>query len=150
MADKAYSLWRKNKWPELEELFNKGVDGKKINGGWPPNNGAIEETSHVLKKGDTFDRYGGWIDEGGKFRDKGKFGSPQDVPYSDRALLPGTDKNPKAVYEVMTDELPTSKGEVIPWFDESEKGTQYRFDKSIEDMLKEGKIRRVSLDIPPK
>jgi hypothetical protein len=135
LAQQAYDLYKAGKWKELESLFNKN----SLNGGWPPNRGFINVKNSTLKPGSTFDRYGGWT-ENGVFRDKGTFVSPVNEPFPNRALPDATKDKPYMKYEVVKP-IPVKEGKIIPWFNKPGNGTQYELPETIEDLVKAGYIR---------
>lgn len=132
-AAKAYALWKKKDWPALEALMGRGA--------WPPNRGFISAKPTVLQPGTKIDRYGGWM-ENGTFRDKGTFASPAGASFGSRALPADTLNKPKNTYEVVRP-LKADEGPAIPWFGQPGKGTQYELPKSIEELLKQGTIKKI-------
>lgn len=139
IAKKAFDLFNKGEWKALEDLFIQN----KLNGEWPPNRGTAATVEITLKPGDKFDRYGGWVDENGVFQDKGNFVAQDGVPYTERALPKGTDSKPYHRYEVIKEIPHTKKGEAIPWFGEKGGGVQYEIPEHINDLIKDGYIRRI-------
>ncbi|MCZ4223981.1 TNT domain-containing protein [Pedobacter rhodius] len=137
IAKKAYELFNKGDWQGLENLFNQ----HNINGGWPPNRGATGTSEVSLKPNSKFDRYGGWIDENGKFQDKGTFVGEDGIPYTDRALPKGSDGKPYRRYEVINEIPGVKKGDIMPWFGEKGGGVQYELPANINDLIKEGYIK---------
>jgi predicted ribonuclease toxin of YeeF-YezG toxin-antitoxin module len=102
---------------------------------WPPNDGFLNiPVDETLKPGMRISRYG---------FDEGSFASPESIPYEMRATAPGTDTKPYSVFELV-EPIKVKEGETAPWFDEPGGGLQYIFQDSVEDMLTEGKIRRIS------
>ncbi|MET3036855.1 TNT domain-containing protein [Chryseobacterium sp. NRRL B-14859] len=136
IAQKAYDLFNKGDWKGLESLFAE----HSLNGGWPPNRGAMGTREMSLKPGDQFDRFGGWIDENGMFQDKGAFVAKDGAPYTDRALPKGTDSKPYRRYKVVEEIPGVKEGEAIPWFGEKGGGIQYELPANINDLIKEGYI----------
>ena len=94
--------------------------------------GDIE--NKTLTKGTRIDRYG---------YDNGTFTSPYGLPYESRSLAPGTEYKPYSVFEVI-EPFEVKSGYIAPWFDQPGGGIQYKMEQSIEQLLKEGKIRRVN------
>jgi hypothetical protein len=130
IGDKAWELWKNEDWSELEKLFNKGVDGKPINGGWPPNNGFVSTKVVTLPKGSTFDRYGGKI-VNEKFVDNGRFTAANaGEPFKNRALPESYKSNILTTYEVNTP-IEVIQGEAIPWFGQNGGGVQNMNPQSI-------------------
>jgi predicted ribonuclease toxin of YeeF-YezG toxin-antitoxin module len=105
------------------------------NGGFPLNDGfAGTPVATELKPGIKFDRYG---DE------DGTFAAPAGTPFSQRSLRPGDDLKPLNEYEVVKP-FNAKTGKTAPWFGESGGGTQYKFDRSIRDLIDQGFIRKVN------
>lgn len=101
---------------------------------WPKNDGFAGDPKPVtLLTGTRIDRYG---------YENGKFVSPEGTPYGRRALAPGTESKPYNVYEVVKP-FDAQGGKIAPWFDEVGGGTQYKFDKSIKELIDGGYLRRV-------
>lgn len=141
LADRAWELFRDQKWPELEKLFKDN----NLNGGWPPNRGAVSSSTTTLKENTTFDRYGGYNDPAtGEFVDKGTFVAPDQVPFEQRALPDETLQKPKTVYKVLKDIPGVKEGEAIPWFEQPGMGKQYELPMSIKDLIKHGYIEKVN------
>ncbi|PIV48651.1 MAG: hypothetical protein COZ75_08805 [Flavobacteriaceae bacterium CG_4_8_14_3_um_filter_34_10] len=112
--------------------LNKWVDADG-NIKWPPNDGFLNTPNRLtLEPGTQIDRYGATT---------GKFVSPVGTPDAKRSLAPGTTSKPINVYEVVKP-IEVNAGEVAPWFDEVGGGTQYKFDKSIQELLDEGYIKK--------
>ena len=109
--------------------------GKPI---WPPKelypDGALTEpVKRVLEPGVLLDRYG---------TPKGNFVAPKGTPYEMRSLPPGAEKGEYHIYEVVKP-VETWESVVAPWFGEVGLGTQYKFEKTIEQLVKEGYLREV-------
>jgi hypothetical protein len=94
---------------------------------WPPNNGAVAGTEKTitLQPGTLIDRYG---------NPTGYYTSPTGTPFTDRALSPMTDMNNYHVYEVVKP-VQVESAEIAPWFGESGSGIQYKFGRSINDLM---------------
>ncbi|WP_109097454.1 fibronectin type III domain-containing protein [Aquimarina sp. AU58] len=117
----AFDLYKKGKWGELEDLFNK----HSLNDGWPPAKGGYNIVDNVpIKKGQKFDRYGGAFGNtpNGNPNLGGSFTSPvnNNKPYNfgQRALDKTRDKfDFYYEIEVLKDLSFTSQNaDVIPWF----------------------------------
>lgn len=117
----AFDLYKKGKWEELEDLFNK----HSLNDGWPPAKGGYNIVDNVpIKKGQKFDRYGGAFGNtpNGNPNLGGSFTSPvnNNKPYNfgQRALDKTRDKfDFYYEIEVLKDLSFTSQNaDVIPWF----------------------------------
>ncbi|APH03820.1 TNT domain-containing protein [Bacillus weihaiensis] len=102
---------------------------------WPKNDGflntPIEET---LQPGFRIDRFG---------CDTGIFVSLEGTPYGMRAVAPGTDLRSYNVFDVIAP-IKVKGGEFAPWFDEVGGGVQYVLTDSVENLLEQGMIRRVT------
>ena len=99
--------------------FKKNYSSKSVemHGEWPPNFGALGESSRfILIPGTRIDRFGS---------DFGSFLSPVGTPYGDRALRPGTLRAPYSVFEV-TSPLEVDAAIIRPWFGEAGRGEQYK------------------------
>ena len=110
-------------------------------GAWPPNRGFVKVKPVVLQPGTKIDRYGGWMDNG-KFKDSGTFASPAGASFGSRALPQNTLNKPLNTYEVVKP-VKADAGPAIPWFGQPGKGTQYELSKSIDELLKQGAIRKI-------
>jgi peptidoglycan hydrolase-like protein with peptidoglycan-binding domain len=113
------------------DLGDEWLD-KSGNPKWPPNNGATgPEKPVILKTGTLIDRYGG----GG-----GSFASRPAASYAQRSLPYDPTSVPYQQYEVLKP-LPAMEGESAPWFDQPGGAPQYRFDKSLRDLVDEGFLK---------
>lgn len=102
-------------------------DGKPI---YPPNNGAIgKEEKTVLPKGTVVSRYGS---------NRGKYTSPDGTSLGERSLDKKTRYDNELHRFKLTEEFECIEGVVAPWFDQVGRGIQYKFSKSIEQLIKEG------------
>ena len=111
---------------------------------YPPENGFKSKERVILKADDKIelDRFGGYVDEAGEFRDRGTFFGDAGADYSSRALPPGTDQKPLKKYKVVKD-LPVDKGGATPWFDEIGEGMQYKTDLSVEELVEQGYLEPI-------
>jgi hypothetical protein len=140
MAEKAYELFESEKWDELESLFNENG----LNGGWPPNRGAISSTTVTLKPGQMIDRYGGFIDkDSGQFKDYGAFTAKAGEPFENRALPLDMLQKPYKEYEVIKPIPEVQAGQAIPWFGQTGKGIQYELPLSIDDLVAKGYLKGI-------
>ena len=139
IAEQSFELFKKEKWGELEDLFKK----YKINGGYPPNDGAVSTINRTMKKGERFDRYGG-KEIGGQVLDGGSFGGKVGTPYEKRALPKGSDTRPYRVFEVTKDIPNVKEGKIIPWFGQEGGGIQYKLPGSIDDLIQGGFIKLIN------
>ncbi|MEO3404376.1 TNT domain-containing protein [Mucilaginibacter sp. CAU 1740] len=135
-ADSAWRLWKTEKWTQLEQLFNE----KQLNGGWPPNRGAVNLIIVTLRKGFLIDRYGGYTDASGAFQDKGTFVSAKGVPFPQRALPDNTLTKPYKIYKILKPIPNTREGKIIPWFGKPGLGIQYEVPYPINDLKQQGYI----------
>ncbi|WP_199925644.1 TNT domain-containing protein [Paenibacillus bouchesdurhonensis] len=102
---------------------------------WPINDGFLSTpVKETLQPGFKIDRYG---------YDTGTFVSPEGIPYEMRAVAPGTDSRPYSVFEVVTP-LEVKGGEIAPWFDAVGGGIQYVLPDTVENLLEDGIIRRIT------
>jgi len=124
-AAQGYKHWKNGEWAELEALLGPGS--------WPPNRGAISPKAETLQPGHRIDRFGGWHDSSGDFRDMGSFVSPEGEKFDKRALPMATKNKPYMSYEVLKP-LDVESAEAIPWFGMQGKGTQYELSDSIEKL----------------
>lgn len=141
VAQEAWKHFKDKNWKKLEELVQK----HDLNDKWPPNRGFIHISETTLKKGKTFDRYGGRYNKiTGKFEDTGKFIADKDAPFSSRALPEDTKLKPYKSYEVLKPIENVKKGDAIPWFEQDGMGPQYELPKGIDDLIKEGYIKEIN------
>ena len=130
---------------QLEAAEKHGVDPKWIdpdgNVKWPPNNGFDgKPTVGTLDSPAEFDRYGGYINDEGKFVDTGTFTSPTGVPFEHRSVTPATLNKPYRKYEVIKPIPNVQSGKAAPWFDQPGGGIQYNMPMKIKDLIKGGYI----------
>ncbi len=138
LAREAHDLYSQQKWGELEELMNKNG----INGGYPPNNGAVVSRPTSIRPGTKLDRYGGYIDENGVYQDSGKFFSPDGASFGSRAL-PEKATEFYNRYEVLKPIPNVQEGQAIPWFGQPGGGTQYQTQLGVQKLIDGGYIRRL-------
>ena len=139
IAEQSFELFKEEKWGELEDLFKK----YKINGGYPPNDGAVSTINRTMKKGERFDRFGG-REIGGQVLDGGSYGGKVGTPYEKRALPKGSDTRPYRVFEVTKDIPNVKEGKIIPWFGQEGGGIQYKLPGSIDDLIQGGIIKLIN------
>ena len=102
---------------------------------WPENDGFTGTPEKVtLGPGTRIDRYG---------YPGGSFVAPEGTPYGARSLAPGTESKPYNVYEVV-EPLDALGGETAPWFGHPGGGTQYKFEKSIQELLDAEIIKEIN------
>jgi hypothetical protein len=107
-------------------------DGNVI---WPPNNGAAgPETVQQLKPGTIIDRFGS---------ENGHFTSPKGTSYEQRSMPYEKLALPYSQYEVLKP-LNANTSQIAPWFDQSGGGTQFRFDRTVKDLIANGYLRKVN------
>jgi len=131
-ASQGYKLWKAQNWPVLEDLLGPGS--------WPPNKGFVSIEAVDLNIGSKIDRFGGFLDSNGEFRDYGTFVSPEGNSFTSRALPSSTKNKDYNAYEVL-EPLKVNSGPAIPWFGQSGEGTQYELPSSIENLKDKGKIK---------
>jgi len=136
LAKTAWQLWKHEKWAELEQFFSTN----NLNGGWPPNRGALSLKMITLQAGLLVDRYGGYYDADSVFQDKGTFVSFVDVPFPQRALPDKTLQSPYRVYKILKPIDSVKKGQIIPWFNKPGLGIQFELPYNINDLKKGGYI----------
>ena len=112
-------------------------------GSWSPNRGAISPKAETLQPGHRIDRFGGWHDSSGDFRDMGSFVSPEGEKFYKRALPMATRNKSYMSYEVLQP-LDVESAEAIPWFGMQGKGTQYELSDSIEKLVADGYLKPVT------
>ncbi|SHN21710.1 TNT domain-containing protein [Mucilaginibacter sp. OK098] len=134
LAKTAWKLWKNERWSELQQFFT----ANSLNGGWPPNRGALSLKIVTLQSGLLVDRYGGYFDADSVFQDKGTFVSFIDVPFPQRALPDKTLTSPYRVYKIIKPIADVKKGQIIPWFNKPGLGIQYELPYNINDLKKGG------------
>lgn len=134
LADTAWIFFKAEKWAKLEKFFND----YKLNGGWPPNRGAVNLVIVTLPKGVLIDRYGGYTDDAGAFQDKGTFVSPKGVPFPKRALPDNTLTKPYKIYKILKAITKVRQGKIIPWFGKPGLGIQYEVTYTVNDLKQQG------------
>ncbi|GLR16685.1 eCIS core domain-containing protein [Portibacter lacus] len=133
-GNEMYDLWVKQDWAEIERVFTE----RAIK--YPPNQGFVDITEVALKVDTVIDRYGGFIDDAGDFQDYGRFVAPDSAPFDSRALPDDSLSKPYRRYRVVKEIPSVGAGQAIPWFGKPGLGTQYLFQKSINELLEEGFI----------
>jgi len=139
LADSAWLFFKTEKWDDLEKFFTRN----NLNGGWPPNRGAVNLIIITLKKGVLIDRYGGYTDDTGTFQDKGTFVSPKGVPFPMRALPDNTLSKPYKIYKILKPIAKVREGKIIPWFGKPGLGIQYEVPATVNDLKAGGFIEEV-------
>ncbi|MGN8071632.1 TNT domain-containing protein [Mucilaginibacter sp. SG564] len=137
LADTAWMLWKQEKWAKLEQFFT----ANSLNGGWPPNRGAVDLKVITLPAGILIDRYGGYFDADSVFQDRGTFVSRTGVPFPKRALPDKTLNSPYRVYKIIKPIPNVRRGVIIPWFGKPGLGVQFETPYIINDLKKEGYIK---------
>ena len=113
---------------------NKWID-EAGNIKWPQNDGFIGTPNQtIIQPGALIDRYG---------YNGGTFASPKGTPYEARSLAPGTENKPYNVYEVIKP-IEAFAGKSAPYFDQIGGGIQYKFDRSIGELLDKGYLKKVN------
>ncbi|UOE48254.1 TNT domain-containing protein [Mucilaginibacter sp. SMC90] len=139
LADSAWLFFKTEKWDALEKFFTRN----NLNGGWPPNRGAVNLIIVTLKKGVLIDRYGGYTDDAGAFQDKGTFVSPKGVLFPKRALPDNTLTKPYKIYKILKPIAKVREGKIIPWFGKPGLGIQYEVPATVNDLKTGGYIEEV-------
>lgn len=100
---------------------------------YPPNDGFSGETFEAtIHPGTIIDGYGDFSND---------FAAPKGTPYKERDLPAGSDKESYNVFEVIED-IDVIGGKAGSWFGKNQGGGErYKFSSSIEDLLKEGKLK---------
>ncbi|MGJ0635958.1 TNT domain-containing protein [Xenorhabdus bovienii] len=103
---------------------------------WPPNRGFYEGKFEklTLQPDTRLDRYS---------TDYGTFVSPEGIPYSARALKPGSDGRPYTVF-VVKKPITADAGEIAPWFGYPGRGTQYDLPAKVKELIDNGSLEKVS------
>ncbi len=141
LAKDAYRLWGEDKFDELYDLFRNNNLNNFDGIIYPPNNGFITIETKTINSGN-INRYGGFYEKG-VFKDKGKFVSPEEVPFEGRALPESAKDKPLQVYEVLKPIPDVKSGNAIPWFNQTGGGTQYLLPESIDDLVEQGFLKRI-------
>ncbi len=94
---------------------------------WPPNDGfAGKPTSKILSEDTLIDRYG---------YENGTYASPAGTPFEKRAL-PASYRDTKPLKKYLVKKpVEVQAGEIEPWFDQPGRGIQYKFNKTIQELL---------------
>ena len=134
-------------WVDPWGLSSK--EGCRLQLYWPPNRGFAKAPGiQTLPEGYEISRYGGFVDESGVFRDYGTFVAPKDVPYTMRALPPGTDARPLSVYRVVSEIPDVPSGPAAPYFGELGGGIQHELPLPIQKYIDSGQIEVIARKIP--
>ncbi|MDR3697478.1 TNT domain-containing protein [Mucilaginibacter sp.] len=149
LLDSSWNLWKAEKWAALEHFFT--IDS--LNGGWPPNSGALSLRIVKLDSGVLIDRYGGYyvvdsIKHDSVFHDRGKFVCFKGVPFPKRALPQSALKSPYRLYRVIKAIADIKRGGIIPWFNEPGLGIQFEMPVNIDALKQGGYIVEVSSKPP--
>jgi WXG100 family type VII secretion target len=136
-ADEAYNLWKQERWPELEKLFNDNNFNNYGGVVYPPNNGAINVIKKTLDPGDfpggelIIDRYG---------HTGGKYVAPADTPFGQRALPADKASEIPKRYRIDRPIPGVEEGNAIPWFGQPGNGIQYKLPEKLQYYIDEGYI----------
>lgn len=136
LAQSSWNLWKHKNWTALEQLFT----ANNLNGGWPPNRGAVSLKIRKMKAGWLIDRYGGYYDADSVFQDKGTFVSREGVPFAKRALPDKTLNSPYHIYKIAKPIAGVRKGKIIPWFGKQGLGWQYELPGTVNDLKRDGYV----------
>ncbi|KAA5532496.1 DUF4237 domain-containing protein [Taibaiella lutea] len=139
IAAVAWQLWKMEQWATLETLFKVN----NLNGGWPPNNGAVYSKIVTLDSGVLVDRYGGKVVDG-VFTDQwGRFVAPAGEPFKDRSLQDTARTYPYHVYRIIKTIPNVNEGTAIPWFGQVGLGLQYQLPYTINDLVQNGYLQNI-------
>ena len=86
-----YAALKANMASVVEKIYNKGWIKRDGSIWWPKEDGFINKKVVCLHPGLVLDRFGA---------DRGKFVSPQGIPFENRALYPRTAKNPYSILKL--------------------------------------------------
>lgn len=112
----------------MQEIADRDIAG------WPKNGGfAGKPVDKVLRPGTLIDRYGG---------SDGYYASPKGTPFAKRAMPPSYANRTLTVYEVM-EPVTVKSGKAARWFGQPGGGTQYMFEKTVQELLDEGVLKEV-------
>ncbi len=103
---------------------------------YPTNDGFLQNGRVTMIPGGRVDRFGS---------ETGRFVAPEGTPYTNRSLPQGSQKLPYNIYEVRRP-IEAEGGPAASAFGEEGLGIQYKFDKSIEQLIREGSLKRVGPD----
>ncbi|WP_075442492.1 glycohydrolase toxin TNT-related protein [Selenomonas ruminantium] len=117
----------------VEKIYNKGWIKRDGSIWWPKEDGVINKKVVCLHPRLVLDRFGA---------DRGKFVSPQGIPFENRALYPRTAKTPYSIFEVVKP-IDVKAGGFAPWFNKPGGGIQFLLPKSVEQLLNDGSLKRV-------
>lgn len=135
--EKAWKLWKAEKWDKLEAYFEKD----NLNGEYPPADGFISVDTITLADDTKIDRYGSlW----------GTFVAPTGTPFGQRALPASSLSRTYYQFEVTKDIPGVLKGQAIPWFNQPGEGIQYMMPRSMKDLISEGYIIVLDSILPNK
>jgi Tuberculosis necrotizing toxin len=119
------------------EILSRSFNIKSY-GDWQyaaPNNGFLNKPNEMtLSVGTVIDRYG---------KGDGRFSSPYKTPLEKRATPTGTERLPYSVYKVIK-RIPTLGGIVAPAFGKEGMGTQYQFEKTMDELVNDGYIKKIN------
>lgn len=134
IAEQAWTFFKNEDWTSLENLFNTHNLNKYNGIVYPPNNGAINFVKKTLDLSDfngvlIIDRYGS---------PTGKFTSPVNTPFPQRALPSSYASQTPQKYKVLKPIPNVEEGQIIPWFGQPGLGIQYKLEKSVQYYIDEG------------
>lgn len=111
---------------------------------WPANDGFARPPRTVtLQPGTKMDRYGGWNDEKGDFRDPGDFLAKPGTAFDQRALPSVKRGGLFSEYEVIKPIPDVQFRKAAPWFGEPGGGRRYKLPLKVEEAIKEKIIRKI-------
>jgi len=102
---------------------------------YPPNRGFTKSTKGFIQKGTIIDRYGA---------PSGRYAGQPGNTISERGLPIGTESIEYHKYEVLRPvEAEIGRASAVPDFGASGGGTQYYFEKSIKQLIREGFLKEI-------
>ena len=102
---------------------------------WPSNDGFVTRSPTIIKPGTIIDRFG---------KPSGRYAGQPGATVSERGMAQGADLAPYRKYEVIQP-LPAEVGPAapVPEFGATGGATQYKFDKSVNDLVTDGYLREI-------
>ena len=119
-----------------QDFYDKFWDASAHGWKYPPSDGfSGPPAPNTLRPGDVIDRFG---------NPGGRYASPADTLFPDRAIPPTSLGSPYHQYEVVKPLPPSvTEGPIAPWFEMPGGGQQYHFDETIEWYLNHGFLKEI-------